>query len=121
MAAELTTIESTLGRKLTIAEETFLQELEAQGVTLDVPPVEPEPTERDLIMQAADCEHIVVKPEKDNPFGYARGHVYRSKTLGREAVVSYDFADILREGNVVGEEAVTEHIEVRDVQAEVTH
>ena len=84
-------VETVLGRDLTEDEKVFVTSLEDAGL-MDAPVAEPEPTERELIMAAPDCEHIVVKPKEDNPFGYARGHTYRSKSLGKEVALTYDWA-----------------------------
>ena len=111
-------VETVLGRDLTEDEKVFVTSLEDAGL-MDAPVAEPEPTEAELIMAAPDCEHIVVKPKEDNPFGYARGHTYRSKSLGKEVALTYDWADRVRDGEVVGEDAVVEHVEVRDVKIEL--
>ena len=119
MTIDLRTIEVALARDLTVDEKALVETLEDAGlIVVEGPPADPEPTEAETIMAAPDCEYIVVKPEKDNPFGYARGHTYRSKALGREVAITYDWQDIVREGEVVGEEAVVEHVEVRKLTLE---
>ena len=120
MALDNTLIESALARDLTVDEKALVETLEDAGlIVVEGPPADPEPTEAELIMAAPDCEHIVVKPNEDNPFGYARGHTYRSKSLGKEVAITYDWADIVRDGEVVGQDAVVEHVEVRDLIAEL--
>jgi len=90
-------IATVLQRALTVAEQSFLSEMEGSGINIMAPPVEPEPTEADIIKR--DGEHITIVPTADNAMGLPSVHIYRQG--GRELVEQPVYAAVLRSQELV--------------------
>ena len=111
-------IERAIQRTLSKTDRVLIEQLEEAGLLAPTPgPDMPAPTLYDQIIEAEDCETIGIKPVDGNPYGYLSAVVYRSARLGSEAVVRFDYCEILRDGRCVGW-AQTENIIVRSISGD---